>query len=148
MLYRTVFKRSGDRHFVCFEPECEVAARESMAHDLVARAPFLHCGTSRNIAGDGDFQRRLTVERMNAECQVYWPVGIALLDEVRFLGLGHFFPIVSVGDHSDELHGNRSPESFTIAVHNIRTITIVKGPRRAAPSLLARALLVVVCWTA
>lgn len=59
MLYRTVFKRSGDCHFVCFEPECEVAARESMAYDLVARAPFLHCGTSRNIAGDGDFQRRL-----------------------------------------------------------------------------------------
>ena len=94
MVHWTVFERSGDRHFVRFEPECKGSAGESMAHNLVTGTPFLHCGTGRYISGDGDFQCRLTVSRINGECQVYHSVGITLFDEIRFLGLSHFSPIV------------------------------------------------------
>ena len=61
MVYRTVFESSGDRHFVRFEPEGQVAS-ELMAHNLVTWTPFLHCGAGRDIAGYCDFQRRLAVD--------------------------------------------------------------------------------------
>ncbi len=92
MVYRTVFKSSGDRHFVRFEPEGQVAARELMAHNLVTGTPFLHCGAGRDISGHCDFQRRLTVGWINREYQVYRPMSVIFLDEVRFLGLSHFSP--------------------------------------------------------
>jgi hypothetical protein len=68
MSHWTVFERSGDRYFVRFESKRKSAVRESMTHHLVARTPFLHCGGSRYISGDADFQRRLAVGWMNGEC--------------------------------------------------------------------------------
>ena len=92
MVHRAVLERSGNRHLVRFEAEGEISASKPMAHNLVARTPFLHCGAGSNVSGDSDFQRRLAVSWFNSECQVYWTVGIAFLDEVRFLGLSHFSP--------------------------------------------------------
>jgi hypothetical protein len=67
MVHWAVFERSGDRYFVRFEPERKIAVREPMTHNLVAWTPFLHCSSSRNVSGDGDFQRRLAVGWMNGE---------------------------------------------------------------------------------
>lgn len=92
MVHRAVLERSGDRHLVRFEPECEVSTRKPMAYNLVTRTSFLHCGAGSNLSGDSDFQRRLAVSWVNGECQVYRAVGVTLLDEARFLDLSHFSP--------------------------------------------------------
>ncbi len=92
MIHWTVFKYSSDRHFVRFEPERQVPTRELMTHNLVARAPFLHRRACRDISAHGNFQSRLAVGWVNGEGQIYRSVSIVLLDEVRFLGLGHSLP--------------------------------------------------------
>lgn len=94
MVYGTVLERSGDRHFVRFEPEGQLSARELVAHDFVAWTPLLHRGAGRDISYHCHFQCSLTVGWMNGECEVHRSVGVVLLDEVGFLGLSHFSPIV------------------------------------------------------
>ncbi len=94
---RAVFEYPGDRHFVRFQPEGQVSIKELMAHNLVAWTPFLHCGASRDISGHCDFQRRLAVGWINRECQTYRTVSIVFFDEIRFISLSHFSPIVPAG---------------------------------------------------
>lgn len=95
MIHGPVVEGSGDGNFMCFEAKGQVSPRESMAHNFVARPPFLHRCAGRDITEHCDIQRSLAIGWMDRECEVYLSVVVVLLNEVGFPGSCHFVPVVS-----------------------------------------------------